>query len=257
MRKVLIVDTETTSIMDDFGNPLQAQAVEVGWGMYDVKLNKILACGSFFTGLSPDATTTRICDIIEEEVSFFNEAFPDLKELAKATFLQAYEDADIILAHNSPFDEKVLSLWPELQSMPKTWVNSLRFHHPKLGQRLKSLNETAASLGVTVGSAHRALGDVLVLGAILPQIPNLFDQISNQLQPLWLVTARWDKSNPYFKEIVHVIKQCGFTWNPNAKVWEGEVNGQNEEEVLSILKQKWQVLTKHKIEHPSVSLKKV
>jgi DNA polymerase III epsilon subunit-like protein len=211
---ILVLDTETTSIEDDFGNPLNPLAVEVAWALYNTEHNEMLACASFLTEHRPDAITERIAGISEKIWNCRPEYSNEWEAL-----IHASRTASAVLAHNAPFDKAVLERsCPYVIELP--WVDPLQFSHPKFGHKLRSLNETAASLGVPTGMAHRALADVLTLCAVLKHIPDLDKQITTQTQGLLFeYSVKWDFSHPNFEAIKHVVRKSGFTWEPARKRW--------------------------------------
>lgn len=231
----LVVDTETTAIQDDLGTKLEPKAVEVGWALYCCDNKDIMSAGSFLTDEPPDQITKRIAGISEELWQNRPDFLSNLKPLQDAVLW-----SQVIIAHNAPFDREVLKRSEEFAFFEtRPWADSLLFSHEKIGFKLKSLNETAASLGVPTGTGHRALSDVQTLCGILKNIPDLESQIQTQIAgKRFTIGFTWQFSHPHFDVLKHVARKAGFHWDVPAKAWIQSIYAQDVDEAFDKLRQR-------------------
>jgi DNA polymerase III epsilon subunit-like protein len=250
----LILDTETTSIKTDLGEELQPKAVEVGWGLFCTERLELLVTGSFLTKETPDEISKLICGIDEDLVS----RMPDLCVAQSVSLLNsAALCAEAVIAHNAPFDkastERTLILKGELEVLP--WVDSLYFKHPRFGHKLKGLNETAASLGIATGAAHRALADVFTLASVMKVIPNLGEQIRRQMTcSVFKVGTNWSFTYTHFEKVKYVVQKAGFSWDPKLKYWNTEIFAKNEKEARAEVEERLQFLKDADIPYPALTI---
>lgn len=225
MRYALITDTETQG--DD---PTRHGVIEVATAVFDLRHRVVVeACSTL---LPCDTNEAQAINGIPPEAT--RQGLPPELDAARRKGIwdgvraQASR-CDLILAHNAEFDRAFVEIGAdgplmgaararEEKRQPIPWVCTCddiawpRQH--KHGQGLVSL---ALAHGLGVGSAHRALDDVLLLARLIARACemglDLERALERALRPKTKVIslARFED-----KEIV---KQHGFRWDPAAKEW--------------------------------------
>lgn len=123
-------------------------------------------------------------------------------------------NASIVIAHNAEFDRAFLERSGQLKDLKLHWGCSRRhIDWKKHGFRTTALNYLAADHGFVNSFAHRALFDCAttfrVVSAYLPEL------IARSYEREYLIKA---VSSPF--ESKDVLKQRGYYWNPEARIWE-------------------------------------
>jgi DNA polymerase-3 subunit epsilon len=163
----LVVDTETNGLGGDACELTEVGSVLVGGGeLHDrwsslVRCNRPLGRGiQRFTGITQEMMA---------EAPGLEEVLPPLRELLQGR---------ILVAHNAPFDRRVLRRGFELIGLE--WPNPPVLCTAALARKLlplqnrRGLGVLAGALGIEVGTAHRALADAetcaRVLCALFPRL---------------------------------------------------------------------------------------
>jgi DNA polymerase III subunit epsilon len=163
----LVIDTETNGLNGDACEMTEVGAVLVGGGELHDRWSSLVRCSrplsrgiQRFTGITPEMLA---------EAPGLDDVLPALQELL---------DHRVLVAHNAPFDRRVLRQafhrvgleWPE---QPVLCTAALARKLLPL-QRRRGLGTLADALGIEVHAAHRALADAetcaRVLCALFPRL---------------------------------------------------------------------------------------
>lgn len=124
-------------------------------------------------------------------------------------------DCDAIVAYRSDFDRQ----WFHAAAVTTPWVEAMDFAWPR-GSTSKSLVAVALAHGIGIGSAHRALDDVLILARLLTRAAelgmNIEEQVRRGLRPRGRFVVTETTYNP---ERNAMAKEAGFRWEADLKVW--------------------------------------
>jgi DNA polymerase III epsilon subunit family exonuclease len=162
---IVIFDTETTGLPLPKTAPLEKQPriIELGAVVVDKKgclgeLSQLLD-----PGVEISAEITKITGITNDQLKgkpTFKEFLPELKAF--------FADTQVLIAHNAPFDRKMLEL--ELERVectdfpwPEQVVCTVQEYQPQFGKRPKLLELYERVMGVPLAQTHRALDDVKAL----------------------------------------------------------------------------------------------
>jgi len=167
--KAIIFDTETTGLPLPKTAPLEKQPriIELGALVVDkngpvASLNQLIDPGVEIT-----AEITKITGITQEQLKgqiSFKDFLPQLKEF--------FAGADFLIAHNAPFDKRMLELdlercectdfpWPEQT------ICTVQEFRSEFGKRPKLLELYEHVMGEPLMQTHRALDDVKALYAAI------------------------------------------------------------------------------------------
>lgn len=167
---ILVWDTETTGLTFHPAAPLSLQPsiIEFGASKFD---SRILAIEDFSILINPKAPVseeiTKITGLKDEDLKdapTFVEALPAIR--------LAFEDVNLMVAHNLPFDKNMLR-----NDLAKAWVTDFIWPRHELctsslfaeewgrGVRMKELYE--ATIGKPLAQTHRALGDAQALADVV------------------------------------------------------------------------------------------
>ena len=202
--RLLCIDTETTGLEPD-----TADVIEIACALYDTGTRSLLCAHSWL--LPGPAVTPESVAANGITEAMLDAAVPVGSPLGEALTLA--DLADVVVAHNAPFDRKFLAKlsprWDE-----RAWIDSerdLTFRHERGSKRLIHL---AADNGVWMPGHHRALADVMMLLALLGRLDDLEAQIRRALKPRVTVMA----VVPFERK--DEAKARGFGWNATARRWE-------------------------------------
>jgi len=201
LRFVALIDTETTGL-----DPIRDRAIEVAVSLFDVqRARSVASFASLIRGPAENAA--------EHVNGIPAELLPEARdpEHVWGTVRWLLEPAQIILAHHAEFDQQFT---PDLG---RPWVcteNDVAWPGRARGGSLVHL---ALSFGLGVSGAHRAMTDVDTLSRILTR----FVELGHELEPVLLHAMRpkamVHSLAPY--EMKDVVKEHGFRWNKDEKVW--------------------------------------
>lgn len=168
---ILIFDTETTGLTLHSSAPLDKQPhiIEIGGVFLSPEDGRIIE--EFEILIRPPIDipeeATRINGITYEMVAnaqTFEEALPAIEE--------KFERADIVFAHNLPFDKAMLKfelarLWRDTFPWPDREICTVGHFYPVWGRRPKLTELYLWSTGKELRQDHRALSDVYALAEIV------------------------------------------------------------------------------------------
>jgi hypothetical protein len=167
----LFLDTETEGLKEE------NTVVEVGYVLVDMDTRYPVLTGQFLlpgtpwkgTGI-PESSTRKMKD--------------SLKNKAIETFLEAYNEADVILAHNASFDLKMLA---KTFNLPKkiSFCTYKDISWDLIDSNLpsKKLTDLCQRFGVLTTNAHTALNDVNMMISLVLLIEDRFflDVVKNKI----------------------------------------------------------------------------
>ncbi|MCT0205078.1 3'-5' exonuclease [Synechococcus sp. CS-602] len=203
--RLLILDTETTGL-----DPAQHHCIEVGAVLFDVPHRAVLSQVSFLLPcLSNDAEAI---NGIPAAVSRLDQPWRQALDL----FNSLVEAADVLVAHNVPFDRQWFGRGP-LPALGKPWLCSmedLRWPAERQLRATPSVRDLALAYGVPVWAAHRALTDCIYLAQVFERCDDLEALLAAGLEPRQLYRAQLSYDER------HRARQAGFRWNdPIPKAW--------------------------------------
>lgn len=162
---IVIFDTETTGLPLPKSAPLDKQPRIIELGAVVVNKDGIVRELSQLLdpGVEISAEITKITGITNDQLKgkpTFKEFLPQLKEF--------FADTQILIAHNAPFDRKMLELDLERAECedfpwPEQVVCTVQEYQPQFGKRPKLLELYEKIVGVPLAQTHRALDDVMAL----------------------------------------------------------------------------------------------
>jgi DNA polymerase III subunit epsilon len=230
VRRAAIVDTETTGM--DF---IDDQVIEIGivvfeYGADSGRIGPVVGRYGALEdpGRPIPPESTKIHGITDEMVRGKRFADPEIESLLQGV--------GIVIAHNAGFDRPFLeSRLPLFAGLH--WGCSIRDVHWKAhGYGSSSLEFLAFRSGFFY-EAHRAETDCLALLAVLGKPlgdsgrPALHALLENARQPGFRVAAL--RSHIDTKNL---LKARGYRWNPEDRVWVGDIGGSEREAELAWLK---------------------
>nr|YP_002048883.1 possible DNA polymerase III, epsilon subunit [Paulinella chromatophora]ACB42673.1 possible DNA polymerase III, epsilon subunit [Paulinella chromatophora] len=200
--KLLILDTETTSL-----SPTDGNCIEIGAILFHLRHRATLSQIAFLlpcennpsyslNGIS--AETTRLIYPWEAGLSYF---------------LTLVESSDLIVAHNASFDRQWFGIDP-LPIINKPWLCSMQDINWPVQRSLRSnpsIRDLALAYGVPVWSTHRALTDCLYMSQVFERCPELETLIQNGLEPRQIYKAQLSYQDR------HLAREAGFHWNHPVK----------------------------------------
>lgn len=169
MKTIIIFDTETTGLPLPKSAPLEKQPRIIELGALKIDASGELGSISQLInpGIEISAEITKITGITPEQLvgqPTFVDFLPSLKEF--------FTGSEVLIAHNAPFDLKLLKLDLERAGcsdfpVPPEAVCTVQEYHPVLGFRPKLTNLYEHFMGEPLMQTHRALDDVRALHAAL------------------------------------------------------------------------------------------
>lgn len=200
MKKILIIDTETTGLSPSDG----AVVVEVGAILFDVELRDVVAQISF------------LMPTLVNEAEHVNRISPDLSgkgipvmsPMMRAFYAMVHE-AEYVVAHNAEFDSQWFGSEGRLPALDLRWICTMDdVRWPKNTKKGRpSVMSLALDYGVPVWSAHRALTDCVYLAEVMRREPQLRRILVEALEPKKVFKAEL----PYERR--QECKDAGFVWN--------------------------------------------
>ncbi len=200
----LIINTETN------GDQEAQTVLEIGAVLYSVKHQTMLSCGSGLNVVSDDifnqAELINRIPIEATRVAVKQQGF--FEQWIQA----AYEEADVIIAHNKNFDQPLVLGLPWAKNWEKPWLCTYQdfelFCEAYPGKR--DLISLAQYYGIGISISHRAINDCLLLAEVFNRVPNLAEQFRiAQLPMVEAMCPKIDKS-PTIK---------GFKWDYDQQGW--------------------------------------
>lgn len=163
----LIFDTETTGLLPALGARMKHQARIIEWGglLVDKEGKELGELNVLINpGMPLPAVITKITGITDKDLvdqPSFPEAAPRIREM--------FEKADVLVAHNLPFDKSMMELdlrragllegWP----WPKRLVCTVQEHVEAWGHRPKLVELYEFYFGKPLAQTHRAIDDARAL----------------------------------------------------------------------------------------------
>ena len=162
---IVIFDTETTGLPLPKTAPLDKQPRIIELGAVVVNKEGVVRELSQLLdpGVEISAEITKITGITNDQLKgkpTFKEFLPELKAF--------FTDTQVLIAHNAPFDRKMLELDLERVECtdfpwPEQVVCTVQEYQPQFGKRPKLLELYERVMGVPLAQTHRALDDVKAL----------------------------------------------------------------------------------------------
>lgn len=203
---LLIVDTETSGLV-----PGTDHLIEVAVAVFSVEHLAITKARSFVVrapGNEAIATNRIPVAIVQDERA----ASQDQADAAVEAWARG---CDAILAHSADFDRAWFA--PKIQALP--WVDTMEFRWPSASTS-QSLVAIALAHGLGVGSAHRALEDVLLLSRLITRAAELGMNVEEEVRRGLRPRARFVVSATNFDEARNALaKENGFRWDAPSKRW--------------------------------------
>jgi DNA polymerase-3 subunit epsilon len=213
--KLLIVDTETTSLDERHGT-----TIEIGCILYSVPHRTSLV--QFSTLLRADENPAQAVNKIPVEAT--REVNNELAMLGIEYVRNLMRQADYLIAHNAEFDRKFLAQRID-ESLISKWICSCSdIDWPGFSGKPR-LIDIALAYGLPIVNPHRALTDCRLLAEIFSREPALEQLIADALEPKDTYIA-----NVSFNE-KEKAKAHGFSWEPVTKKW---IKKMNEKKALEI-----------------------
>lgn len=124
-----------------------------------------------------------------------------------------FEEASFVIAHNMPFDRSFLEQVKNLKGLSPHWVCSQRhIDWRKHGFKSQALNYLACDHGFVNPFAHRALFDCATTFRLIS--PYMKELITKSYESTYELMAN---GAPFkFKDN---LKERGYIWNPERRVW--------------------------------------
>jgi DNA polymerase-3 subunit epsilon len=203
--RLLLVDTETTSL-----SPQDGTCIEVGAVLFEVRPRQVLMQVSFL--LPCDSNPAEAINGIPAEVS----RLPQPWREGLRCFEAMLACADAVVAHNAAFDRQWFGRGA-LPAVDKPWICSMEdiaWQEERPLRATPSVQDLALAYGVPVWAAHRALTDCIYLAQVFERCDALERLLERAMEPRRLVRALV----PYADR--HLARQAGFRWNdPVARAW--------------------------------------
>lgn len=201
MKYIAILDTETTGF-----DPSKHRTIEVAVMLYDLQYAQAVI--SFASLIKSEAKNEA------ESVNCIPAAMlPDAREAERvwSAVRWVIEPAEVIIAHNSDFDEQFCP------DFGKPWAcseNDFAWPGRTRGGNLAGL---ALSLGLGVASAHRAMCDVDTLARILTRLAEKGTDLEALVKHAMRPKVMCKSLAPFEKK--DEVKAAGFRWDPDKKYW--------------------------------------
>jgi DNA polymerase-3 subunit epsilon len=207
IRRILIVDTETTGL-----DPVDGSVIEVGAILFDVlKFRSVIAQTSFLLPclINPAENINGIPQGLTQGCN-------DSSDAGLEMFKVLLESADAVVAHNVRFDKQWFD-GVDLPAIDKPWICSMEDIRWPAKLRLKSrpsVTTLALAYGVPVWAAHRALTDCIYLAQVFERCDDLAGLLEQAMEPKFLYAALVSYDDR------QLAKDAGFAWNdPVPKTW--------------------------------------
>lgn len=222
MRRVIILDTETTGVTEN------DWIVEIAVILYD-----LIEATPIITYSALVKQETNAAASVNGITDSLLKSSPDYHYQTDQVLSQLIQDADAIIAHQAEFDKGFVSRGLSGLGFEKLpWICSMRHIDWPRHSKSKSLVNMALAHGVPIISAHRALTDCDILSRMLTRAHELGcslpDLMKAALEPRILVQAMVSYNNR------QIAKDADFEWDHNPqfpKKWLKEIR---ESEIPSI-----------------------
>lgn len=165
--RIAVFDTETTGLPIHRRAPVEKQPYIIEYAIAHIEKGKVTK--KFSTLIKPPVG---VSDEITKITGLTDDDLKDAPTFAQAfSLVKESMDADVLIAHNLPFDESLLSFelarnGIELE-LPKLRICTAQLYHDEYGKRLKMKELYELKLGKPLDQTHRALDDVLALCEIV------------------------------------------------------------------------------------------
>lgn len=198
IKKLLILDTETTALRPEDGD-----CIEVGAVLFAVSSRAALTQVSFL--LPCQENGAEVVNGIPAAVTRLEQPWRE----SLRCFMAMVAHADAILAHNAAFDRQWFGKGA-LPALDKPWICSMddiRWPQDKNLRAAPSVRDLAIAYGVPVWAAHRALTDCTYLVQVFERCVDLEGLLQAACEPRRLYRALLSYDNRY------LAKEAGFRWN--------------------------------------------
>lgn len=202
----LIIDLETSGL-----DPALDEIIEIGVLLFGIpssgEVSSIIKCYG-----SLDEPSKPISPEIQKITGITNEALKG-QRIDWNLVQTLVEEADILIAHNAPFDRGFLLRRPEIKVEAKHWACSL--HHiawKEHGFNTLSLNYLSCDHGFINPFAHRAIFDcATTFRLIQPYVRELIDSSFLNYYRIFANSAPYESKD--------ILRTHGYRWDPDKKVW--------------------------------------
>lgn len=163
---LIIYDTETTGLVKHPDAPLakQPRMIEFGAAALSVKTGKVTRTLSVLIdpGEPVSLEISKITGITNDQLK----GQPQFDEAWEKTILPFLTKADILLAHNEPFDHAIVEYELQRASKKYAWPPAfctIGLYRSEWGRDMKLTELYATVMGKELDQKHRALSDVQAL----------------------------------------------------------------------------------------------
>jgi len=174
------------------------------------------------------------CEPISPEIQKLTHLTTELLQGTKIDWAKVKKDLDgasVVIAHNMEFDRSFLRKRSELEGLEVHWACSLNhIDWYKHGFKTRSLNYLASDHGFINPFAHRALFDCATTFRLIT--PYLKELLAKSHEVEYELLA----SNSPFKS-KDSLKERGYRWNPEKRVWFKRIFEKELEEETVFLKE--------------------
>ena len=167
--KALIFDNETTGLLNHPDSPLEKKprVIEFGGILVDENCNVLDELSILIDpGETLETFITKITGITDSDLigkPLFSKAFKKINKIMRK--------ADVVFAHNLPFDKNVLDYEcqrvDKILHWPKYQICTVQMNVPKYGYRVKLKDLYQDVIGKSFKQTHRALDDTMMLLEII------------------------------------------------------------------------------------------
>jgi DNA polymerase III epsilon subunit-like protein len=218
--KVLIADTETTGLDKELDS-----VIEIGAVLIETSSRSIISCYSSLLH-EPE---NRGVDINKIPQAALDDPLARDRQVALDPFIYLLGKADVVMAHNSEFDRRMIEKLLEREfggtipeELVKPWVCSMtQFRYPEYPKefpgKFKKLSHVAIDHGIVPGKLHRALPDALLVAELVLKLDNLEEQVRRAMG-VRVVYAVYPPSPP------ERPTDYGFHWNHEKRRWQRLMN---------------------------------
>lgn len=206
---ILICDTETSGL-----DPKTDHLLEVGVAVYSVEHRAVTKARAFLVQ-APELQVQSASAVNGIPLPLVLDEGAATREQADAAVNAWARGCAAVLAHSADFDRGWFG--PAVQALP--WADTMEFRWPAFSTS-QSLVALALAHGLGVGSAHRALEDVLLLSRLLTRAAelgmNLEEEVQRGLRPRGRFVVAETGYDPARNELA---KKHGFRWDQEKRVW--------------------------------------